>query len=404
MAAMNSRCCRALAAGTFALFVLAAEYGCAQDALCTNGYASLDSKFATGVTVRVGPTTSGGFAQKICSASLEWEKQTLPVESGVAKVDVDLLGAEIGLNTPVVAFEIRPADGDATSSYRIYSLEKPPRLLRTISGAANYNAADVGLDGRVAIWTDDAGAWDGIDGLSVSSFAAMPMMVLRFEDGKLVDAGAEFKPIFDEQIARLRTALSPADLTAFKESGDGAGSAEPPAVLQTKASVLGLVWLLLYSGREADAWKTLEEDWPAGDVDRIRGEMRARVARGIRSQLEGVSTRVPKPGEIKKIPVFDQTARAYAQNGMVFENKAVDQMPKGIRLKRPDEGGEVVQEGKEWLVLTVDSAGKVRAAAMEAPATDDDLVAAARDWKFIPAFRGGKPVACRFRIYVAPYR
>ncbi|HKF47665.1 MAG TPA: hypothetical protein VKB38_09940 [Terracidiphilus sp.] len=401
---MNTRCCVAIAAGTFALFIFAAEYGRAQDALCMDGYASLDSKFASGVTVHVGPPQSGGFAQKVCAASLRWEKQELPVVLGAAQVDVDLLGADVGLNTPVVAFKIRQAGGDATSSYRIYSLEKPPRLLRTITGAANFNAADVGLDGRVAIWTDDAGAWDGIEGLGIGSFAALPMMALRFENGKLVDAGAEFQPVFDEQIARLRAALAPADVKAFKESGGGAGSAVSTAVLQTKAAVLGLAWLYLYSGREADAWKTLEEDWPARDLDRIRGEMRARVARGMRSQLDGVSTRVPKPGEIKKTTVFDQVERAFVQNGMAFENKAVDQLPRGIRLKRPDEGGEVTQQDKEWLVLTVDSAGKVRDAAMAAPASDDILVAAAKDWKFIPAFRGGKPVACRFKLYVAPYR
>jgi hypothetical protein len=49
---------------------------------------------------------------------------------------------------PMAAFQIKKSDSDCCVEYRIYSLEKPPRLRRSITGAGFFNASDIDLDGK----------------------------------------------------------------------------------------------------------------------------------------------------------------------------------------------------------------------------------------------------------------
>jgi hypothetical protein len=50
--------------------------------------------------------------------------------------------------------------------------------------------------------------------------------------------------------------------------------------------------------------------------------------------------------------------------------------------------------------VMIDEAGKVALASMVAPRSDPELLQAAKDWKFIPAFLDGKPVAYRLKMDV----
>lgn len=49
-----------------------------------------------------------------------------------------------------------------------------------------------GLGGRVEIWTHDAGAADGFEGLDLDEFDFAPTVVLRFEGGRLMDVSSDF--------------------------------------------------------------------------------------------------------------------------------------------------------------------------------------------------------------------
>jgi hypothetical protein len=51
----------------------------------------------------------------------------------------------------------------------------------------------------------------------------------------------------------------------------------------------------------------------------------------------------------------------------------------------------------------IDAAGKVRSAKEEGK-TEKDLMNATADWKFIPAFKDGRPVASRLRLGITPSR
>src|SRR5260370_35069874 len=56
-----------------------------------------------------------------------------------------------------------------------------------------------------------------------------------------------------------------------------------------KIQALEIVWAYLYSGREQEAWHSLADLWPAGDVERIRSAILKARDRGIRAQVDDVS-------------------------------------------------------------------------------------------------------------------
>jgi hypothetical protein len=87
----------------------------------------------------------------------------------------------LGLGSPVVALEVKRSSADPLMEYDIYSLKEPPQKLRTITGGDFFRAAATDLNGRIEIWTADAGAIDNFENLPLSTFDFAPMIVLRFE-------------------------------------------------------------------------------------------------------------------------------------------------------------------------------------------------------------------------------
>jgi hypothetical protein len=77
----------------------------------------------------------------------------------------------------------------------------------------------------------------------------------------------------------------------------------------------------------------------------------------------------------------------------------VDRPPEPIALMR-----ENLARATESLDLVIDAAGKVQSAKLVGGGTDGELLEAARGWKFIPAYKGGHPVACRNRMNISPGR
>jgi hypothetical protein len=329
------------------------------------------------------------------------------VASGASQVDLDAFAVDLGDGVAVATFQIRRSDTDCCVDYRIYSLEKPPRLLRAITGGEFFSASDTDLDGSVEIWTNDASAVDGFEKLTLGELDAAPTVVFRFAHGQLLDVSAEFQPYFDAEIARKRAGLHEQDLQDFKSS-DGkltAISSISPERLHNlrtvKIKVLETVWSYLYSGREDDAWRSLTEMWPSVDVDRIRVAIVNARAHGIHSQADSTSSGLPR-GKKKHAQVFDAISRSGA------ESKLEVIPPKAILLQRPPVSEEIQQqrppEPELLLDLVVDSAGKVRSAepAGKVKSVDPELINAAMTWKFIPAFKDGRAVASRLRIAVSP--
>jgi hypothetical protein len=377
--------------------------------LCRDGNANYEAEFQTGIRVEIGASHPGGpstLATRTCEATLIWQglkHEKILVASNTSELDLDVFGVDFGDGIPSSAFQIKQTEAGCCAEYRIYSIEKPPRLVRTIIGGEFFTASDRDLEGRIEIWTNDGAAANGFEKLSLGELDSAPTVVFRFAHGKLLDASSEFKQYFDDEIAARRTEFRAEDLEAFKNS-DGMLANAPTAqsgdalhkLRSTKIKVLEIVWAYLYSGREADAWRSLSEMWPAADVDRIRAALAKMHAQGICRQADGLSMS-PK-GKKKKAPIFDAVARTPGTRKLEVIP------PRAILLERPLDAGIQASWSESMLDLIIDSAGKVRTAqaASKGQSVPAAWVKAALAWKFIPAVKDGKPVASRLRIAVSP--
>jgi hypothetical protein len=352
--------------------------------LCNQGNYGFKADSPTGVSVLVGPPHTGSFAARLCTAELSWGKHKLIVADQVSQVDLDLFGVELTGSGPVAAFQLKKSSETCCLTYAIYSLSHPPRLLRTIEGGF-FSAADTDLDGLVEIWAEDGKAADGLDDLPVTSFDFLPTYVLRLENNRLVDATREFAAHFDEIIERIRKQISPQQLSSFKQS-DGrlnfsiADVERLHNLRATKIAVMEIVWNYLYSGREVEAWRSLQEMWPAGDLDRIQSAIASRRRDGILAQIDGAGThRVSK----KHTPIFEKPD--------VIPAEPIDIFRPPFALSLPQE---------VFLDLVIDSAGKVRSA-RSGGNIDQELLSFTKEWKFIPAMRHGHSVASRLHMAVS---
>jgi hypothetical protein len=379
--------------------------------VCDKGNGSFQGKLPesasnAGVTVSVGAAKqANGFAARSCEAKLTWGHRELLVASQAAQTDVDVMGADLGLGSLVVAFQIKTANADPLIRYEIYSLSKPPKLLRTITGEDFFSAADTRLYQTVEIWTTDAAALNGFENLPRSAFDFAPTVVLRFEDKKLIDVSSEFRPYFDHQIAVLRSQLNTQQLSDFSKSDGKLSNGKPPTkdpLLATKTRVLEIVWCYLYSGREQEAWKTLAAMWPSADLERIRSAIVIAQSRGLRSQVGGVSHKGPPPrprhSEIL-VPTDSIRTRLGSAESLDVSARYADTGPQQVLLKIPPP-----LDPKDWseerqMGLVIDEAGKVRSATMPEE-SNEDWINAAAGWRYIPAFKDGRPAAFRLNLDV----
>ena len=375
--------------------------------LCRDGNGVFDAEFPTGVHVHIGATRNPGvaLAARACAAKLSWEKQELMVSPGASELDLDAFGVDFGDGVPAAAFQVRKSNSACCVEYRIYSLTKPPRLLRTISGGEFFNACDVDLDGRVEIWTNDAATVDGFEKLALRELDSAPSVVLRFAHGQLADVSAEFQPYFDNQITRIQNGIHPQDLEDFKHSDGALAAPSTPAsterlrrLREVKVKVLEIVWAYLYSGREQEAWHALTAMWPAADVDRIHAALAKMRAEGMHSQTDQTSPR-PVRARKKHARIFDTVSRQGAARSLEV------MPPQAILLEFP--AAPEIQPAnprEDLLDLVIDAAGKVRSVepAGKNGSLPPERVGAAFSWKFIPAFKDSRAVASRIRISVSP--
>jgi hypothetical protein len=391
----------------------------AQHTICDDGFGAFTSDFQTGVTVSVSAAKSRGFANRACNAALRWGTNTVYAARGASQIDIDVIGADLGLGTPVVAFQVKKSALTRLMTYEIYSLKKPPELLKTITGGDSYDAQDYSLDGRVAIWTDDAAAVDGFENLPLSSIDFPPTVVLRFEKGRLIDVGSEYQSYYDQQISEVKAGLSADALGEFKKSDGKLSNSVVDLenlhhLLRTKIKVLEIVWAYLYCGREQQAWDNLAQMWPAADLSRIRSAIEDARARGILRQVDEVEKPGPHPRKRRHAMVYDMTTQvrggreedAFGDANAFIKN--VKPIPIYLGIQFPKGEIPAISQSRLYLDLVIDEAGKVRSAKLanqsDAGPVGDTLIHASANWNFIPGFRDGRIVASRIELGVSPYQ
>lgn len=356
------------------------------------------------------------------------------IARGAAQVDIDVLGADLGLGMPVVAFHVEQSKSDVGTTYEVYSLRGLPRLIRTLTKGDYYRAADSNLDGRIEIWTRDAVAVNHFEDIPLSEFEFPPTIVLRFENRHLVDVSAQFQPYYDQQIAQLRSQLDSRLLGKFKEC-DGQLSVIPPEELNdllgltsTKIKVLEIVWAYLYSGRELDAWRTLADLWPASDFERIRKAIESARAGGIRSEVDVGFSPAPLPRKKGQVHIYELAVKTITANTKALPGSGSFQdeldetseaaksplpdvtMPVSIFLDTPPPTDPQHSFPRLGVLvdLVIDDAGKVSSAKI---VNNDDngpignaLISASAHWKFIPAMKNEQAVASHIRLTASLYR
>jgi hypothetical protein len=385
----------------FSLCSLGALNLCAaqtDDVLCRGGNGKFDASFHHEVKVHIGAAKIDGLATRTCEAILSSGWQEVSVASRVSEVDLDAFGTDLGLDVPVATFQVKKSEFDCYTTYLIYSLQNPPRLLRTLTGGSAFQVSDLDLDGRVEIWTDDAAAIDGLDKLTLSDFEFLPSLVLRFENDRLLDVGAEFRPYFDQRIAKVKSQIDSQDLKDFKNTHGKLGSGTfPPEVIhrlrKAKVGVLEIVWTYLYSGRQREAWTALKEMWPSADFERIQAAIVSARDRGILAQTNGAGS-AGTAHKRKRATIYDVTM------SQGDESEIASPQPILLRRPPPSTSEQASQKAEILLDLIIDSAGKVRFA-KSTTAADPELLQAALGWKFIPAQRGKHAVASRTHLAVS---
>ena len=284
------------------------------------------------------------------------------------------------------------------------------------------------MDGRVEIWTHDAKTARGFEGVPIGDFDFPPTVVLRFEDSRLIDVSSEFLSEFDRQIAQVRAQLNSKQLAEFKQS-DGkldrilpAEMSELRDLMTAKIGTLEIVWAYLYSGRELEAWQALAEMWPTTDYGRIRGEIAAAQARGIRSEVDGVTPPDRTPRKKRHVQVFNladfvrtlgstpTTVRGFNNDVKTDANPSPLSdvvRPNSIYLfvPRPQEVQNAVPRAGVEVDLVIDGAGKVNSVKLvnkddDGPIGDSVLVASSGLEVHSTQPRHGQPVASRILLTV----
>lgn len=164
-------------------------------------------------------------------------------------------------------------------TYTIAELGNTARVIRKIESRSPLNFEKQG-DGTVLI----RGAETSLDYfLLPHPMAVVPQVFLRMQGDNLVDASPQFQAQYDKLIDEARRELTSADLEKFRQSryNDRMFTDQLPTVRR----VLTIVLNYLYSGREEQGWKALDEMWPVSDQGRVKNLIQQRRGRGLLAQL-----------------------------------------------------------------------------------------------------------------------
>ncbi len=176
--------------------------------------------------------------------------------------------------------------------YFVISLAEPAGLLREFAVSVPLHFEDLDGDGRVEIWARDY-AFRDFDGLPAAVSPA-PRVIFRLKGAALVPVSQAFWSEYEREIAEARGRISRDaldDFIAVPVQGDEnrkpkeLSQEEQAKQTDLKGTVLEIVLAHLYGGRGQQAWKALDEMWPATDRPRIRQMILKARTSGILSEI-----------------------------------------------------------------------------------------------------------------------
>jgi hypothetical protein len=161
-------------------------------------------------------------------------------------------------------------------TYLIASLGERPLILPPIENQTPFFFFKDAVSGKFRIMTSD-GDFDYFDGMC-HACTPFPRVVLQVDDDGLHDVSSHFVEQYDSEIALARAKIAQGDIAKFLIAD----------FEDARKVVLEIVFSYLYSGRETQAWQTLDEMWPAGDRERVKKLILSTRAKGLLSKIEKI--------------------------------------------------------------------------------------------------------------------
>jgi len=225
--------------------------------------------------------------------SLSWDSES---GKNVYKLKSSGVGSEIiidsssgenlnGSDVPTLMLTSMPDDPHLGHEYRYIfaSLGKSFAFLKDINNHYGIRVERLGRNGPKYLVT-----WDGALAPLLRRVlhtpyydVAAPQVVLRLEGRKLLNASSCFSAEYDEQIAATAKDLTETHIATFLKAPEAERN------LDIRIAVLRRILNYVYSGREPQAWQTLDRMWPPVDGERLKNSILTAYRTGILSQTDG---------------------------------------------------------------------------------------------------------------------
>lgn len=190
-----------------------------------------------------------------------------------------------GDGIPDLVLEGDSGGNHGSYTYYVISLGTRPGLLLkfgTDTVPAKFGPRDG--SGHVTIQTWD-GAFFMFDNMA-TAFSPYPFVYLQISGTRLINTSQRHKPDYDKAIKSLRDKLPSADFARFRVIDQSWGKSGEEEAAST---VVKISLDYLYSGRESQAYATIQEMWPAFDRQRIWQLMLKTRDQGVLQQVSSRS-------------------------------------------------------------------------------------------------------------------
>lgn len=222
--------------------------------------------------VRLARTTDG---KHLCTSYLvDRVGKEIPLLEGPQVSIYEGTGDDVfGDGSPSVILQNFTSATEPRYTYRIVSLSEPPLILPAITNETPFYFFKDPASHGYRIMTGDGG-FHNFDGRCFDC-SPFPRVILRIERDGLHDVSKDFTEQYDSEIALAHAKIAEGEMTKFIEAD----------FRDARSIALEIVFAYLYSGRQAEAWQTLDRMWPSKDRDRMQDLIVKTRTGGLLSRL-----------------------------------------------------------------------------------------------------------------------